>query len=298
MLDHIRRAGRARWLAPFAALTLAAGCRERAPEPADSSLAQDLALAQRALPPQAEFNDAPLGGTSAAVQAPAAPTRDPGPSRARAPRPTPSPRRTSPPAAVAPAPRQPTPQATAPAPQPAPAAGVIGAGTRIGMTTNARVCTRDLLVGDKYTATVTSVTIGSNGALIPAGSTVVLEVASVERANPIETSRIGFHVRSIDVNGVPQQAVGDVATLGALEQVQAPGGNDRNKIIGGAVAGAVLGRIFGGSTKATVIGAAAGGAAGTVAARAGRSSEACLPQGSTLQLTLARDIVMRRDGPI
>jgi outer membrane lipoprotein SlyB len=109
---------------------------------------------------------------------------------------------------------------------------------------------------------------------------------------------MGFRVRSIDVNGTPQQAAGEVATLGALEQVQASGGNDRTKIIGGAVVGAVLGRIFGGSTKATVIGAAAGGAAGTAAARASRSGDACLPQGSTLQLTLARDIVFGRDGPI
>lgn len=166
------------------------------------------------------------------------------------------------------------------------------------MTTNGRVCARNVLVGDKYTATVTSAMVGSNGAIIPSGATVVLEVASVDRADPIENSQIQFRVRSIDVNGSAHEANGDIAALGSLEKVQTPTGNDRNKVIGGAVAGAVLGRIFGGSTKATVIGAAAGAAAGTVAARASQATDACLPEGSALRLTLSRDMVIRRDGAI
>ena len=161
------------------------------------------------------------------------------------------------------------------------------------MNTNAQVCTANLLVGDKFTATVTSGAIGSNGASIPAGATVVLEVASVDRSDPIESSRISFRVRSIDVNGEPQPVSGDVAVLASMDKVQSSSSNDRNKVIGGAVAGAVLGRIFGKSTKATVIGAAAGAAAGTVAARSSQNSEACLPQGSPLRLTITRDIVVR-----
>jgi hypothetical protein len=165
------------------------------------------------------------------------------------------------------------------------------------MTTNGRICA-SALVGDKYTATVTSPTVGTNGAVIPAGATVVLEVASVDRADPIEASQIQFRVRAIDIGGTPHPVEGDVATLGSLEKVQSSGGNDRTKVIGGAVAGAVLGQIFGRSTKATVIGAAAGAAAGTAAARSSQSSNACLPEGSALQLTLSRDVVVRRDGAI
>ena len=119
------------------------------------------------------------------------------------------------------------------------------------MSTNARICAASLLVGDKLTATVSSRTVGSNGAAIPAGSTVVLEVASVDRSDPIESSRIEFRARSIDVNGEPHPVAGDVEVLASLDKVQSSSGNDRNKVIGGAVAGAVLGRIFGGSTKAT-----------------------------------------------
>ena len=83
-----------------------------------------------------------------------------------------------------------------------------------------------------------------------------------------------------------------------METSRVSSGNDKTKVVGGAIAGAVLGRILGGGTKGTVIGAAAGAAAGTAAAKATQKSDACLPDGSSLQLTLSRDIVARRDGPI
>ena len=280
------------------ALVLASGCRDKAPPAADSSLAQDLAMAQRAGPGPEVFNDAPLGAPAAAAPAAARPTPRPEPPRTSTPRPRPTPRRDSPPAQVAQAPRTPAPRAESPtpepAPSPAPAAGVIGAGSRIGMTINGRVCTNTALAGDKFTATVTSATMGSNGAMIPAGATVVLEVASVDRADPVEDSRIEFRVRAIDVDGSARQADGDVTTLASLEKAQTSAGNEKTKVIGGAVAGAVLGQIFGHSTKSTVIGAAAGAAAGTAAARSARSTFACLPQGSAMRLTLSRDLVMRR----
>ena len=159
---------------------------------------------------------------------------------------------------------------------------------------NDRACT-SALAGDKFTATTSAATVGSNGAVIPAGATVVLEVTSVERADPIEASRIHFHVRAIDVDGQPYPADGEVATLSQMETERVSGGNDRTKVVGGAVAGAVLGRILGKSTKATVIGAAAGAAAGTAAARRSQGSEACIAVGSSIQLTLSREIVMRRE---
>jgi glycine zipper 2TM protein len=291
MLDLTLFARRA--LMPAAALLLAVGCRDRAPAPAaDSSLAQDLALAQRAGSGPVVFNDAPIGANTPAAPAPAAPTRRNEPPTVSAPRPKPTPRRESPPAPVERTPRAPVPTTTQPAPAPAPANGIIGAGAQVGMTTNAKVCAASALAGDKFTAVVTEPTVGSNGAVIPAGAMVVIEVASVEHADPIESSRIQFRVRSLDVNGEARAVDGTVATLGSLEKVQTASGNDRTKVIGGAVAGAVLGRIFGGSTKSTVIGAAAGAAAGTAAAHVTRSTDACLPVGSALRLTLSREIVV------
>ena len=285
-------------------LTAVAACRDKAPPAVDSALAQDLAIAQRSGVTPVVFNDAPIGAPSPASRAPGASTRRPDPPRVSTPTPRPSPRRNAPPAPVARTPRESPPQAVAtapapePAPAPAPAVGVIGSGSRVGLSTNGRVCTNNLLPGDKFTATVSSATMGTNGAMIPAGATVVLEVASVDRGDPIENTRIEFRVRQIEVNGEPYPATGDIASLGSMERVQQSGGNDRQKVIGGAVAGAVLGRIFGKSTKATVIGAAAGAAAGTVAAKRSQGSEACLPEGSPMRLTLTRDVVIRRTGSI
>jgi len=166
------------------------------------------------------------------------------------------------------------------------------------MTINGRVCVSSALAGDKFTATVSSATVGSNGAIIPAGATVVLEIASVDRADPIESSQIHFHVRAIDVEGSAYPVEGDLATLGTMAPAKVAAGNDRTKVVGGAVAGAVLGRIFGKSTKATVIGAAAGAAAGTAASRTSHGDDACLPDGSALRLTLSRELVVRREGQI
>lgn len=297
MDPHLYRQRTLRVLA--SALMLAVGCRDRVATPAvDSSLAQDIALAQREGPGPDVFNDAPLGGTAATAPAAARPTPRPQPPRATAPRPRAVPRRRGPPAEVAQAPRRPTEQADeparAPSQAPGPVAGVIGAGARIGLSINGRVCTNTALAGDKFTATVTTATVGSNGAVIPAGATVVIEVASVERADPAQNSRIEFRVRTIDVNGAARQADGDIAALASLEAGQTAGSNERTKVLGGAVAGAVLGQIFGRSTKSTVIGAAAGAAAGTVAARSSRASFACLPEGSAMRLTLSRDLVVRR----
>ena len=166
------------------------------------------------------------------------------------------------------------------------------------MTINQRVCTLSALVGDKFTATVNNTTVGTNGATIRAGTTVVLEVSSVERADPVQNSRIHFHVRAIDVNGESYPADGEITTLSAMETSRVSTGSDKTKVVGGAIAGAILGRVLGGGTKGTVIGAAAGAAAGTAAAKATQSTDACLPNGGSLQLTLTRDIVARRDGPI
>ncbi|MEP6989963.1 MAG: hypothetical protein ABJA80_03465, partial [bacterium] len=95
----------------LAASVLAAGCREKAPAPTDSALAQDLAMAQRAgAAGPSVFNDAPLGGNAAASRAAAAPVRNPTPPRANAPAPRPSPRREQPPAPVARSPRPSPPQ--------------------------------------------------------------------------------------------------------------------------------------------------------------------------------------------
>lgn len=281
-------------IASAAAATLAAvGCSRDKPGVADSELTHDLALANQT-PVIPQFNDTAMS----AAAAPAA--RTVSKPRTPAPRPTPTSR---PPARrraptpvqrrVEPSPRAPLPIET-PVPSPAPARGRgIAAGTSFGLVTNSRVCTTNL-PGDKLTARLTSAVRGDNGAVIPEGTTVVLEVASVTPGDRPEDAQIALRVRAIVLNDEPVGVDGDVAVVSDLERRQVPGdkNSDRRKVVGGAIAGAILGQILGKDTRSTVIGAAAGGAAGAVAAAASRKYEACLPAGGSVRVTTSQPIAL------
>jgi hypothetical protein len=160
------------------------------------------------------------------------------------------------------------------------------------MTSQGRVCTEDNRPGDKIVARIDSPVSGTNGALIPAGSKVVLEIASV---TPGDQGSIQFRVRSIFVNDSSYSVAGTVSPSTPLERVKVANSDpnaDKKKVIGGAIAGAILGQIIGHNTKGTVIGAATGAAAGAVAAKATEKYEACLPAGASLQMTLAQPVTM------
>ncbi|HYD53715.1 MAG TPA: hypothetical protein VEA99_13855 [Gemmatimonadaceae bacterium] len=288
-------------------MTAVAACGPDETERVDADLQRDLELANRAQQAPVVFQDTALG--AAPAPAPAAPRPEPAPAARQAERrPTPTPRR--PPTRVAarpvtrpsaprpepePATREPVAEAPAPAPAPGPARGSIGAGTTLALASNARVCTATNRPGDKITATVGSEVRGVNGAVIPAGSTVVLEVADVETADPVEQSRVRFRVRAIDVNGESYPVVGGGATTASAEKVDygRSKAGDQKKVIGGAVAGAILGQVLGKDTRSTIIGAAAGAAAGTAAAKMGGKSEGCFPAGTPVRVTLEESIVMR-----
>ena len=269
-------------------LVAAAACADhKRTASADSDLTRDLQLAGQ-INAQPTFQDTAL--SSAAPARTAAPAKTPTPTPARTAR---QERRMSPAAA----PQDVRPSIPAPAPVPAamPAAAPsrsIGAGTGIVMTTGGRVCTETNRPGDKIVATIDSPVSGTNGALIPAGSKVVLEVASV---TPGDQAHIDFRVRGLYVNDSLYPATGTVSPTTPLERVKIanPDANaDKKKVIGGAIAGAILGQIIGHNTKGTVIGAATGAAAGAVAAKAGEKYENCLPAGASLHMTLGQSVTM------
>jgi len=253
---------------------------------ADSDLTRDLQLAGQ-INAQPTFQDTALSS--------AAPARTPAPTKTPAPTPTRTARqerRMSPPPAQDVRPSIPTPRpvpAAAPAPMPS---REIGAGTGIVMTSGGRVCTETNRPGDKIVATIDSPVSGTNGALIPAGSKVVLEIASV---TPGDQAHIDFRVKGLYVNDSLYAATGTVSPTTPLERVKIanPDANaDKKKVIGGAIAGAILGQIIGHNTKGTVIGAAAGAAAGAGAAEGGGKYENCLPAGASLHMTLGQAVAM------
>ena len=163
----------------------------------------------------------------------------------------------------------------------------IGAGTTIAMTSGARVCTNTHKPGDRFTATVTNAVQGSNGAVIPAGATAVVQVTSVERSeNANDPARLGLVVQSVRFNGKTypiDASITNVATETARESTK---GDDAKKVIGGAIAGAVIGQILGKDTKSTVIGAATGAAAGTAIAMGTGDYAGCIPAGGNITVRL------------
>ena len=68
------------------------------------------------------------------------------------------------------------------------------------MTSGSKVCSVTNMPGDKFVATLNEAVTGTNGAVIPAGSAVVLEVASVSPAANAEEAHVALRVRAVVVN--------------------------------------------------------------------------------------------------
>jgi hypothetical protein len=271
----------------LALAALSACSRDRAETP-DSTLAQDLELATQTAVLPTTFGDTAM----TASPAPAPVTRKPeAPKRSPTPRPTPVAER---PRVSEPRPEPPPTPVPEPTPAPRSTAPAIAAGTSIAMTIGDRVCTASSKPGDKFMAKTMSSVVGENGAVIPAGTPVVIEIASVARGEKPEDTKVSFRVRAIVENGSPIPVTGATATADSLEKTRTAEskGTDKKKVIGGAIAGAILGQMIGKDTKGTVIGAAAGAAAGTAAAAVTARYEACVPSGSTLRFTLAEPLVL------
>jgi len=281
------------FVALLAAAIAATACSDQAAKQArtDSALARDLALAGT---PTAEptFQDTSI--SPAPVKAAPEVKEPPAPVRTRTTPPPPKPR----PQTISPAPLT-TPQvvasAPAPAPAPAPERGEIASGSSAELTSTSKICTASNMVGDKLAATLDGPITGTHGAELPAGSTVVLEVASVQSGDKAENAQITFRVRSIVVNDKIYSVSADALPTSALDRTKVQGADpnaDKKKVIGGAIAGAILGQMIGHNTKGTVIGAAAGAAAGAAVSKAGEKWEACLPAGAHIRLKLNEPLVL------
>ena len=270
------------------ALAVASACSDRdAQSLADSELARDLALVNQA-PAYPLFADS-------AEAAPEPRRVDPRPQpERRVTRRTSTAPRVTPTVVERPRPADPDPVVEQPAPAPAPRrAPGFGAGTSFGVSTTSPVCTTNR-PGDKIVATLDHAVTGDNGAYIPAGTSVVLEVASVTPGDTPDQSGLSLRVRSIVIDDRVVEVPSTVTIVSALERREIPRttGADRKKVIGGAIAGAVIGQVIGRDTRSTVIGAAAGTAAGAAAAAASRKYDACLPAGSQVRVTTSRQITL------
>jgi hypothetical protein len=124
---------------------------------------------------------------------------------------------------------------------------------------------------------------------IPAGATLIGEVAEVERAGRVQgRSRLVMRFTEAQWNGNSES----LRTNPLVFQGEATKGEDATKIGVGAGIGAAIGGIVGGG-KGAAKGAAIGGAAGTGAVLATRGKDVELANGADLEATLASPIDIR-----
>jgi hypothetical protein len=259
----------------------------------DSSLNRDLALAGRDTAAQPQLADVPAETAATKEPAPAATTPA---RRPAATRPT-----------VRPAARPTTSTPSAPVRTSSGntvtrgssgggggAVGTIAAGTTLNLASNQQVCTNTHKVGDRFTASLTSPVSGSNGAVIPSGASVSLEVTRAKRSeNANDPIVMEFRVISVSYGGRTYPLDASVASADVERVRNQPKSKDVQKVVGGAVAGAIVGQILGKNTKSTVIGAAAGGAAGAAAAAATANYEGCVQNGGAIRITLQDAVQVR-----
>jgi hypothetical protein len=291
MTNYIRRFG-----APLAFTTVlaiaACSSADKKPDSAlarDTALNKDLAMANRDTSAQPALKDVPVTPPAAA------PT--PAPTKAPVARPTTSTTRPKPaPAKTTPKPAAPTTTASGNTVTRNPgtagssgggSVGTIASGTALSLRSNARVCTNTYTVGQTFTATVAEATSGTNGATIPAGATVSLEVTNLKRSeNATDHIVMEFAVKSVNFGGRTYPVSATVGDAQIDKVRNEPKSKDVQKVVGGAIIGAIAGRILGGSTKGTVIGAGAGAAAGAGVAAGTANYEGCVPDGGNINITL------------
>jgi len=263
----------------------------------DTALNRDLELANRDSAVQPQLKDVPA---TPAAEAPA-----PAPART-----TPKPAATKPatrpsrPATAAPA--APTTRTTASgntetrnAPGTAAASGggavgTIASGSELSLRSNSRVCTNTYTVGQTFSATVANAVTGTNGASIPSGATVTLEVTQLKRSeNANDKIIMEFAVKSVSFGGKTYPVSGTVASADVERVRNQPKSKDVQKVATGAAIGAIAGQILGKNTKSTIIGAAAGAAAGAGTAAATANYEGCVPDGGSIAVSLTSPLQVR-----
>ena len=291
MSKYIRRVG-----APLAlTIAFAVGACSKGGEKADTTLAQDSTLNR----------DLQLATGDSAAQ----PQLKDVPPPAATPEPAPAPTTTRPRTTPTRPATRPTTPAPAPSSPPRTASGntvttgekssggnvgMIASGTSLTMASTSKVCTNTNKVGDRFTATLSEAETGSNGAVIPAGATAVIEITKLKKSeNANDNIEMGFAVRTIEFGGNTYNVDADVSSAAVDRVRSSTKGNDAKKVIGGAVLGAVIGQVIGKDTKGTVIGAATGAAAGTAAAATTANYEGCVNDGGRIVVKLTSPLTIK-----
>ena len=165
-------------------------------------------------------------------------------------------------------------------------------GTVITGRTNGQICARANRPGDKLVITTTTDSFGPDGARLPAGSQIVLEMTAAEAG-----SEFAFRAKSVQVDTALLPIYGTVRVDSPNQTTRTvqPEGAEKKSTLGTAMKGAILGGLLGGR-KGAIIGAAGAVAAGAVVDRRNAVSEHCLPSGVSLSVILSAPLVLGQGG--
>jgi hypothetical protein len=166
--------------------------------------------------------------------------------------------------------------------------GTVSAGTSFPVHPVARVCTNTFKAGDRFTATLSESVRGSDGAVIPTGSSVVLKVDESTRSmNSKDSLKLTFSVVSLRIGPESYDVTGHISQTTPLEKVRVQTTGDQAKKVGaGALIGALAGQLLGKNTRSTVIGAGVGAAAGAAVAAGTTDYDGCVPATANLLVSL------------
>lgn len=275
-------------LPALVALAAVSACGDKASKDAAGAPAREIQLPPSA-PAQPQLNDAPPAKAAAPEKAPreARVAKTPPPEPKVIVRPLTA--QDKPAAASTPAAAPtPAPVAAAPAPAPAPTVGTVSAGTSFAVHPVARVCTNTFKPGDRFTATLAESVSGSDGAVIPSGSSVVLKVDESTRSiHGADSLKLTFSAVSLRIGQQSYDLTGHVSQTAPLEKVRVQTTGDQVKKVGaGALIGALAGQLLGKNTRSTVIGAGVGAAAGAAVAAGTTDYDGCVPATANLMVGL------------
>jgi len=238
-------------------------------------------------------------------------TKAPEPQVATAPVTAPAPEpQVAPPETASVAPAQPAPEAKVeptpepvksekPAPpkpeaKPKPAANVatvtktIPAGTKLAITLENAVSSKDANVGDAVQAKSAEPLVVDGIVLAPEGSAVAGKITDVVRASKNKSeetmARLDMSFHALATVGGSEKIHGTL--LGGEKKAGSTTKRDAAIIVGSGVAGAVLGKVIGKSGKATAAGGVVGAAAGMGVAAMQKGNEVSLPAGTKLTIVL------------
>ncbi len=162
------------------------------------------------------------------------------------------------------------------------AAATLPAGTILNIRTTQPIEADRAHVGMMVDALVDDPVDANGHVVIPRGAHAVLEVVSVDESSNMKgRDRIALKLHSLRIGSRTYP----VATHYVEFEGPSEGKRARNKILGGAGIGAVLGGVIGGGTGA-VVGATTGGATGAIVAGSGKT-HLSVPAETVVQFRLA-----------